>query len=91
MVLHVNANGDVEPCVLMPFAVDNIRNKSFADIIRSEFFQGLRDIRHRYCHETQTCLWVYKPQDVLEVVKACGAKVTSQGVMEKLNELATKQ
>ncbi|MBW1900894.1 MAG: radical SAM protein [Deltaproteobacteria bacterium] len=28
IVVHINANGDVEPCVLMPFAKDNIREKS---------------------------------------------------------------
>ena len=72
----------------MPFAVDNIKNKPLADIMRSEFFQGLRDINKRYCHETQTCMWTYKPHDVLQLVQACGAKVTSDGVMEKLHELA---
>jgi len=89
--IHINANGDVEPCVLMPFTVDNIFEKSYKDILRSEFFQGLRDIHHRYCRETQTCMWVYKPSDVLGIVKKCGAKATSKGVMERLNELARAQ
>jgi len=88
IVIHVNAKGDVEPCLFMPFTVDNIKKKSLADIMRSEFFQGLRDINKRYCHETQSCMWTYKPHDVLQVVHACGAKVTSEGVMEKLHELA---
>jgi MoaA/NifB/PqqE/SkfB family radical SAM enzyme len=91
LVTHINANGDVEPCILMPFSVDNIRRKPFSEIIRSEFFQGIRDIRHRHCNETQTCMWVYKPKDVLKVVKTCGAKATSKEVMEKLNELADLQ
>jgi MoaA/NifB/PqqE/SkfB family radical SAM enzyme len=91
LVMHINASGDVEPCILMPFAADNIKEKSFKDIIRSDFFKGVRDISHRHCDETQTCLWVYKPKDVLEVVKKCGARVTSEGVMEKLNELAIAQ
>lgn len=91
ITIHISANGDVEPCCLMPFSVDNIRQKSFTDIIRSEFFQGLRDINRRYCKETQTCMWVYKPRDVLEVVETCGAKATSKGVMEQLHELAKIQ
>ena len=91
LVIHIKANGSVEPCFLMPFSVDNIREKPFSEIIRSEFFQGLRDIRQSYCRETQTCMWVFKPRDVLEVVKACGAKATSKDVMDKLNELANLQ
>lgn len=91
LVTHINANGEVEPCILMPFSADNIRKKPFSEILRSEFFQGIRDIRYRHCKETQTCMWVYKPKDVLKVVKTCGAKATSKEVMGKLNELADLQ
>jgi MoaA/NifB/PqqE/SkfB family radical SAM enzyme len=91
ITIHINANGDVEPCVLMPFAVDNIRQKSFTEILKSDFFKGIRDINRRYAHETQTCMWTYKPKDVLEVVEACGARATSEGTMEQLNELAKAQ
>jgi len=88
---HVNANGDVEPCVLMPFAKDNIREKPFVDILRSGFFEGLRDINHRFCKESQTCMWVYKPKEVLNVINTCGAKSTSEGVLDRLNALAKNQ
>jgi len=88
---HINANGDVEPCVLMPFAADNIREKAFVDILRSGFFEGLRDINHRYCKETQTCMWVHKPKEVLDVINTCGARSTSEGVLDRLHELASKQ
>ncbi len=88
---HINSNGDVEPCVLMPFAADNIREKPFVDILRSGLFEGLRDINHRYCKETQTCMWVYKPKEVLNVINTCGAEPTSEGVLDSLNELAKNQ
>ncbi len=91
IIIHVNANGDVEPCVLMPFAKDNIREKSFVDILRSDFFEGLRHINSRYCKDTQTCMWVQKPKDVLDVINTCGVRATSQGVLNKLNELAENQ
>jgi len=88
---HINANGDVEPCVLMPFAKDNIREKPFVDILRSDFFEGLRGINTRYCKETQTCMWVFKPKDVLDVINTCGVRATSEGVLDRLNELAKTQ
>jgi len=91
ITIHINANGDVEPCVLMPFAKDNIREKSFVDILRSDFFEGLRDINTQYCKETQTCMWVFKPKDVLNVINTCGVKATSEGVLDRLNELAKTQ
>ncbi|MBW2122259.1 MAG: radical SAM protein [Deltaproteobacteria bacterium] len=39
---HINANGDVEPCVFVHFAVDNIYKKSLKEILDSPFFRGIR-------------------------------------------------
>lgn len=36
--LHINSNGEVEPCVFAHFAVDNIREKPLRDILQSPFF-----------------------------------------------------
>ncbi|MCJ7772140.1 MAG: radical SAM protein [Desulfobacterales bacterium] len=88
---HINANGDAEPCVLMPFAVDNIREKSFLEIIRSDFFKGIRGIHQRHCKEPQTCMMTFQPKEVLDVINQCGARETSIGTLEALNELAKKQ
>jgi len=85
---HVNANGDVEPCVLMPFAVDNIRRRSFLEIIRSDFFGRIRAISSNSCKKSQTCLMVHKPAEVLAAVQDCGARETSGGTLEILHELA---
>ncbi len=91
IIAHINANGDVEPCVLMPFSKDNIREKPLAEILDSDFFCGLRDINTRYRKEAPTCMWVHRPREVLEVINTCGVKATSEGVLERLNELAEKQ
>ena len=40
--LHINCRGDVEPCVFVHFSVDNIRKKSLAEILNSEFFHAIR-------------------------------------------------
>lgn len=85
---HINANGDVEPCVLMPFAVDNIREKNFTEICKSEFLRHIRNISHRNCKKSQTCLMAYKPKEVLEVVTKCHARETSNGITKVLDELA---
>ena len=89
--IHVNANGDVEPCVLFPFAVDNIREKSYTEILKSDFFKGLRKVHKRYPGEMQTCMMVYKPKDVLEVIQEVGARETSKGTLEQLHAMAEEQ
>jgi MoaA/NifB/PqqE/SkfB family radical SAM enzyme len=39
---HLNANGDVEPCVYTHIAVDNIKNVSLAEALDSELFRAIR-------------------------------------------------
>jgi MoaA/NifB/PqqE/SkfB family radical SAM enzyme len=39
---HVNARGDVEPCVFCHFASDNIKEKSLAEALNSPLFQEIR-------------------------------------------------
>jgi MoaA/NifB/PqqE/SkfB family radical SAM enzyme len=91
LLIHVNANGDVEPCILFPYAVDNIRDKSFVEIVKSPFFAGLRRITAPRDGERQTCVLVQKPKEVLDLVAACGAAPTSEGIQEQLQELAHGQ
>jgi MoaA/NifB/PqqE/SkfB family radical SAM enzyme len=39
---HVNARGDVEPCVFCHFASDNIKDKSLAEALNSPLFREMR-------------------------------------------------
>ncbi|GAG32839.1 unnamed protein product, partial [marine sediment metagenome] len=41
-MVHVNADGYVEPCPFSHFAADNVRDKPLAEILASEFFSRLR-------------------------------------------------
>ena len=86
--LHVNNTGDVEPCVLFPFAVDNIRKKPYLDILKSDFFQGIRKIHKDYPGKLQTCMMASQPQAVLKVIRDCDARETSAGTLEQLHALA---
>lgn len=89
--IHVNNVGDVEPCVFFPFAVDNIRQKPFLDILKSEFFQDIRKIHKKYPGELNTCMMATKPQEVLRVVQANNARETSEGTLEQVTALAEKR
>ncbi|MCK5232511.1 MAG: radical SAM protein, partial [Desulfobulbaceae bacterium] len=88
--LHVNNTGDVEPCVFFPFAVDNIRKKPYLDILKSDFFQGIRKIHKDYSGKLQTCMMASQPQAVIKVIRDCDARETSAGTLEQLHALADK-
>jgi len=42
LYLHINQNGDVEPCVFAHFAVDNIKEKSLSEALGSDFRPPVR-------------------------------------------------
>ncbi|MDP3274434.1 MAG: radical SAM protein [Deltaproteobacteria bacterium] len=41
--VHVNHKGEVEPCCMVPFAADSVYAKPLHEILRSRFFQDIRD------------------------------------------------
>lgn len=87
--LHVISNGDVEPCVFVHFAVDNINDRSLLDVIQSPFFQ---DIRERQPYDDDNllcpCMIIDHPQVLREVVRTHGARATHPGSERILTELS---
>ena len=85
--LHINSNGDVEPCVFTHFAVDNIRDKSLREIISSDFFKAIRS-RIPYCENyLRPCILIDHPALLRELVSRFGARPTHPGADTLLNEL----
>lgn len=41
--VHVNHRGQVEPCCMVPFAADSVHEKSLREILRSPFFERIRE------------------------------------------------
>jgi len=91
IIVHVNSNGDVEPCILFPFALDNIRNKPLSEIMKSDFLKGIRGISTSHPGRGQTCMLVNQPAEVLEVIDRTGARTTSEGTLEMLKDLAAAE
>jgi MoaA/NifB/PqqE/SkfB family radical SAM enzyme len=64
---HINARGDVEPCVFCHFASDNIKEKPLAEALNSPLF---REIRSRQPYSENLflpCLLIDHPQKGREV------------------------
>jgi MoaA/NifB/PqqE/SkfB family radical SAM enzyme len=73
---HVNPRGDIEPCPIIQFAVENIRDSRgvFATMRDSAF---LRDFRELSARETRGCVVLERPDLVKELVAKHGARDTT--------------
>jgi MoaA/NifB/PqqE/SkfB family radical SAM enzyme len=73
---HVNPRGDIEPCPIIQFATENIRDERgvYATMRDSEF---LRDFRDLSAQQTRGCVVLERPDLVKELVLKHGARDTT--------------
>ena len=57
--IHINAQGDVEPCPFVPYSDASLMQSSLKDALQSEFLKVIRD-NHEHLTETQggCALWI---------------------------------
>ena len=60
--LHITNTGDVEPCVFCHFAVDNIKDKSLHEVIRSPFFMDIKTAIPYDGNVLRPCMMVDRPE-----------------------------
>jgi len=56
-LIHITAHGDVEPCMFVPWAVDNICSKTLMEVMESEFFQVIRGFNQTGETRLNPCKW----------------------------------
>lgn len=77
--IHINANGDVEPCVFTHVAADSILDKSLTQVLNSDFFRTIRS-KQPYSENLLTpCMIIDNPDVFREVVRKCSAYPTHDG------------
>ena len=77
--LHINVNGDVEPCVFCHFAVDNLKEKSLVEVLNSEFFTEIRKNIPYDGNTLRSCMIIDRPQVLREYLKKYPAYPTHPG------------
>lgn len=77
--LHINARGDIEPCVFVHFAVDNIKNTTIADVLKSPFFMDIKSRMPLNENHLRPCMIIDNPWVLREVVARHGAHPTHEG------------
>lgn len=81
---HINSKGDIEPCVFIHFAVDNIYNlwkegKGLREAITSPFFMGCREEQLTLDNPLKPCLIIDNPECLRRKVKKYNAYPTHPG------------
>ncbi len=76
---HVNANGDVEPCVFCHFASDNIKEKSLIEALNSPLFREIRSRQPFSKNFFRPCLLIDHPEQGREVALRHARYFTHEG------------
>ena len=86
--LHINASGDIEPCVFCHFAVDNIRRTSLKDALGSALFRKIREKQGEHDNLLRPCMLIDHPENGREFFESEGAYPTHAGAEEIFTGLA---
>jgi hypothetical protein len=79
---HINANGDIEPCVFCHVAVDNIRKTTLSQALASPFFQKIREKQGEHDNLLRPCMLIDRPDVGREIFASEGAYPTHTGAEE---------
>ena len=88
--LHINANGDADPCAFIHYADSNIREKSLLDIMRSPLFMAYHDGQPFNNNMMQPCPMLENPEKLREIVEKSGARSTDMQSPETAEHLCSK-
>ena len=77
--LHINGKGDVEPCAFVHFALDNIRDKSLVEVLKSPLFAEYQKRIPFSENLLRPCPIVDNPWALREIITKVGAKSTDGG------------
>ena len=79
---HINANGDVEPCVYTHVAMHNIKNVSLADALNSPLFRAIRKRQPHNENHLRPCMIIDNPQRFREIIAETHPYFTHPGAEE---------
>ena len=88
--LHINANGDVEPCAFIHYADSNIRKNSLLDALRSPLFMAYRESQPFNENMLQPCPMLENPEILRAIIFLSGAGSTDIQSPESAEHLCSK-
>ena len=88
--LHINANGDMEPCAFIHYSDSNIRNKKLLEALQSPLFLAYRRGQPFNENHLRPCPLLDNPGALTEAVQTAGAHSTDLQDPEEVTELSEK-
>ncbi len=88
--LHINANGDVDPCVFIHYSDTNIRENSLLDALTNPLFRAYHDGQPFNENMLRPCPMLENPQKLRKMVKDTDAKSTDPQQPESVDHLCAK-
>lgn len=88
--LHINANGDVDPCVFIHYSDSNIREKSLLDVLRSPLFMAYHNGQPFNENMLRPCPMLENPAKLRKMVAETGAHSTDLQSPESADHLCGK-
>lgn len=88
--LHINANGDVEPCVFIHYSDSNIREKTLIEALQSPLFMAYKEGQPFNDNMLRPCPMLENPQLLRKIVHESGAVSTDILEKEDVENLCAK-
>ena len=88
--LHINANGDVDPCVFIHYSNVNIREHTLIEALQSPIFMAYHDGQPFNDNHLRPCPMLENPQQLREIVEKTGAHSTDLQSPESAEHLCAK-
>lgn len=88
--LHINANGDLEPCVFIHYSDSNIKEKNLVESLQSPLFMAYHDGQPFNKNMLRPCPMLENPNLLRDMVKKSQAKSTDILEKENVDDLCDK-
>jgi len=88
--LHINANGDIEPCAFIHYSDSNIRNKTLLEAYKSPMFMQYKENQPFNKNLLRPCPLLDNPERLAKMVDTAGAKSTDLVNPEDVHDLTAK-
>lgn len=88
--LHINANGDVDPCVFIHYSDSNIRERTLLECLQGPIFMAYHDGQPFNENHLRPCPMLENPELLRKMVKETGAHSTDLQSPECVDHLCGK-
>ncbi|MCC8358086.1 MAG: radical SAM protein [Oscillospiraceae bacterium] len=88
--LHINANGDCDPCVFVHYSDSNIHEKTLLEVLQSPLFMAYHDGQPFNENHLRPCPMLENPERLRAIIHATGAHSTDLQSPEAVDHLCDK-